>query len=90
MMDKFIERFSIDIGQDAFRIYDVQIGFCINDHYTICKLKDFKDWINTIYDSNGDRSEKSYEAKKHLDMFFNELLHPWMKLPSPKFDKDSE
>jgi hypothetical protein len=85
---KFIDNFNIYIGQPAIGglpLYDAVITFKINDYFVQAKLKDFKQWIDDICESRGNRSEKAYEAKKNLDAFFHDLLHPWTKLPeAPK------
>lgn len=88
MTYKFIETFEIMIGQDPFRAFPCMISFIINDTCVTCRLEDFKNWINAIYDSNGNRSEEAYSAKKSLDRFFHQLLEPWKKLPEIKKEKD--
>lgn len=80
MTDKFIKNFRINVGQDAFRISQPFIQFVLNDRYITCELKEFKSWIDEICNSKGDRNEKAYEAKRKLDTFFAELLHPFMEL----------
>lgn len=82
--NRFIKNFEIRIGQDAIGgmpVGETFVSFIINDRFCTCRLKDLKQWIDTIVASDGNRKEKAYEAKKHLDQFFADLLYPWMKLP---------
>jgi hypothetical protein len=75
---KPIKHFSIEIGQDAFRLYPPMLTFYLNDRFVTLPLKDIRDWFNTIYESKGNRSEESYKAKKNIDQIFHELLNPFM------------
>lgn len=84
LSQRFIDKFEIFIGQPAIGgvpVYDAVLTFKINEWFVQVKLEDFKQWIDTISESKGDRNEQAYKAKKQLDMLFNELLQPWMKLP---------
>lgn len=76
--EKFITSFSIDIGQDAFRMHPPMIRFSINERFCVARLEDMKDWFNTIWDSQGDQNLKAIEAKRNLDTFFADLLHPFI------------
>lgn len=83
MSEKFIKNFDIFVGQPSIGglpLYDAVITFKVNDYFVQAKLKDFKEWIDDIYNSKGKGGEKAYKAKENLDAFFNDLLHPWMKL----------
>jgi hypothetical protein len=75
---KFINNFEILIGQDSFRSTDPMLAFIINDRRSIVSLKEFKEWIDTIVESNGDRNPKAYAAFKNFKSVFIELLHPFM------------
>lgn len=78
MSEKFIKNFSIEIGQDSFRSHPPMITFKLNDRFVTVKLEDMKDWFNTIWDSQGDRNEEAYKAKRQLDRLFNELINPFV------------
>lgn len=85
--EKFIHDFEILIGQDAFKAFPPMLSFRINDHFVTVPLNDFKKWIDTIVEGNGDRSEKSYEAFNNFKMFFSELLNPFILYD---YDKESK
>lgn len=76
--EKLIKNFSVLIGQDFFRSTAPVLSVCVNETYTTVKLEDIKNWFNTIWESNGNRSEESYKAKKELDMFFGSILSQFM------------
>lgn len=69
--------FKINIGQSAILgrpMGDAFITFEFKDRFSTVKLTEFKNWIDDIVESKGNRSEKAYAAKKNLDNFFNELF----------------
>lgn len=67
--------FKIEIGQDQFRMSPPMICFIANEHYLQMKLEDLKNWINTIWDSQGDRNSQAYKAKDKLTQTLGELFH---------------
>lgn len=75
---KVIDYFDIMIGQDAFRSIEPMLIFAVNNRTTTVLLKDFKKWIDIIVESNGDRSEKAYEAFYSFRSVFSEIFHPFM------------
>ncbi len=82
--EKFINNFSIEIGQDRFRTMEPLIKFQLNDQWVAIPLKEMRDWFNTIWDSQGDQNKKAIDAKRKLDGFFIELLHPFIDYSMPK------
>jgi hypothetical protein len=83
---KFIYNFQISIGQAAIGgmpYGDAFIKFEINNQYVACSLNEFKSWIDGIVKSKGKRTNRGYDCKKKLDMFFNELIVPFMIFPNP-------
>lgn len=86
MSEKFINSFEIFIGQPSLGglpLYDAVITFKLNDYFVQAKLKDFKQWIDDIYNSKGKGGEKAYQAKRNLDIMFHDLFQPWMKIQEP-------
>lgn len=75
--ERFVKNFSIQIGQDAFRMFQPMMRLQLNDHYIVLPLENIKDWFNTIWDSQGSQCIKAIEAKRNLDQIFAELLSPF-------------
>ncbi len=73
MSEKFIKQFEINIGSFT-KGSEPFITIIINDRQCTVSLKDLRDWINTIYDSKGDRSEKAYKAFDNFKAFIAEPL----------------
>ncbi len=78
---RVIDRFEINIGQYApFGMPEGDPAFSIvlNDMVTTCKLEQLKNWINDIWESQGNRSQKAYKAKNNLFLFLAEALEPFI------------
>jgi len=80
--EKFIKNFEIFIGQDCFRVSGPMLTFMINYRTSTVSLKEFKKWLDTIVESNGDRNPKAYKAFKKFKAVFVELLLPFMDYSS--------
>lgn len=73
-----MNNFKLEIGQAAvggIPVGDAMLIFKTDDNFLHINFKDFKKCIDTIYDSKGNRSEKSYKAKAQLDRWLNEFVN---------------
>ena len=75
---KFIDNFEITIGSSNWDRKNPMLVFILNERFVTVPLKEFKKWIDTIVESNGDRNPKAYEAFNNFKSVFSELLFPFI------------
>lgn len=71
------KKFKIEIGQPGvmgFPMGDPLIHFILDNHFSVVRLEDLKNWINTIWDSQGDRNPKAYKARDELQGLFKQVI----------------
>lgn len=71
--NKQIKKWDIVIYQDGiggFPMGEPMISFSINEHSTVMLLEQFKNAVNIIYESQGNRSKEAYAAMDELKSFF--------------------